>query len=119
MEGIWKSEWTNYIKGLAHGGISLNDEHDSLLWMHNKVNGEVTTSLAYDLIVSSNFPKSTNRTHSQLWSYDIPRKHKCFNWLCLENHIKTWDNLSKKCWFGPNICCLCNANEESMNHIFV
>ena len=70
LDGLWKYEWTRYIKGLAHGGIRLNDEQDSLLWMHNKVNGEVTASLACDLIVSSNLPKSPIRTHSQLWSCD-------------------------------------------------
>ena len=96
MVGIWKSKWTGYIKGLAHGGIRLKEVEDSLLWMHNKINGEVSASLAYDLIVSSMLPMSPVKTHTRIWICNVPLKVKCFIWLCIENRINTWDNLTKK-----------------------
>ena len=87
--------------------------------MHNKVSGDVSTSLAYDLIVSSLIPPSKVRTHSQLWSSTIPLKIICFVWLCIENQINTWDNLRKKGWSGPNRCSLCKNIKESVNHLFM
>ena len=62
LEGIWKEEWTGYINGLSQGGIRLKETQDTLLWMHNTKNGEVTARLAYDLIVSSDVALSKNKT---------------------------------------------------------
>ena len=76
LGGIWKDEWNCYIKGLTHGGIILSEVQESFLWMHNKVNGEVTAILAYDLIVSTKLPLSPIKTHSHIWEYDIPLKIK-------------------------------------------
>ena len=87
--------------------------------MNNKVTGDALASLAHDLIVSSLIPPSTVRTHSQLWSSNIPLKIICFVWLCIENQINTWDNLRKKGWSGPNKCNLYKNSEESVNHLFV
>ena len=53
MGGVWKYEWNNYIYGLNHSGIRLNETSDSLLWTHNKKNQKVTASLVYELIVNT------------------------------------------------------------------
>ena len=87
--------------------------------MHNKVSISISASLAYDLIVSSLLPPSPVRLHSRLSYCNVPLKIKCFVWLCIENHINTWDNLSKKGWSGPNRCSLCRTADESVNHLFV
>ena len=42
-----------------------------------------------------------------------------FVWLVIENHILTWDNLSKRGWIGPSWCCLCAKNEESVSHLLM
>ena len=119
LDGIWVVQWTDYVKGLAHGGIILQETEDTLLWMHNKVSISISASLAYDLIVSSLLPPSLVRLHSRLSYCNVPLKIKCFVWLCIENHINTWDNLSKKGWSGPNRCSLCRTADESVNHLFV
>jgi hypothetical protein len=54
-----------------------------------------------------------------LWNWNLALKLKLFTWLALENKINTWDNLQRKGWVGPNICHLCNREEESMQHIFI
>ena len=92
----WKVQWTYFIKGMTHRGIILKEVKDSLLWMQNKVIGVVSTSLAYDLIVSSLLPVSLVRYHSCLWCCNVPLKVKCFTWINIENRINTWDNLTKK-----------------------
>ena len=92
---------------------------DTLLWIHNTKNGEVTVSLAYDLIVSSQVHVSNYKTQARLWNFGIPLKLKCFLWLVLEKHISTWDNILRNGWVGPNRCCLYLNNKEYIDHIFI
>ena len=96
LGGRWKVEWSCFIRGLTHGGIRLNGQRYSLLWMHNSVTGEVTTSLAYDLIVSSFMQPAPNKDISWVWNCAIPLKIQCFLWLVVDNRINTWDNFKKK-----------------------
>ena len=58
LGGRWKEEWNCYINGLSHGGIRLSGQKDYVLRTHNPKNGEVTTSLAYDVITSSTLQPS-------------------------------------------------------------
>ena len=46
LDGIQVVQWTDYVNGLAHGGIILQETEDTLLWMHNKVSVSVSASLA-------------------------------------------------------------------------
>ena len=43
--GDWKLAWENYTRCLEHGRIRLNSLTDSLVWDHNKHDGNVTTEL--------------------------------------------------------------------------
>jgi hypothetical protein len=36
-----------------------------------------------------------------------------------ENKLNTWDNLLRKGWSSPNICCLCHLDSESVDHLFI
>lgn len=87
--------------------------------MHNTKNGMITAKGAYDLIVSQNLPLTQTSLFAQLWHFSIPQKIKCFLWLVVENKINTWDNIVKKGWHGPNRCCLCKLNSETVRHLFV
>ena len=91
--GEWKLAWDNYIRCLEQGRICLNPFVDSLVWNHNKHNGNVTAELVYDLIVLSTSPLNCSKLHAFLWSCNIPLKIRCFIWLALANKILTWDNL--------------------------
>lgn len=46
-------------------------------------------------------------------------KHKCFLWHVLQGTLKTWDNLSKRGWYGPNRCSLCKNSAETIDHLFI
>ena len=111
--------WESYISDMPHGGIKLTNENDSIHWSDNTVNGEDSTCLKYRLIVSANSSKTHDWLHAQIWAWHLSLKVKCFIWLSLGNCILTSDNLLKKGWCGPNICCLCSSNEENVNHMFI
>jgi hypothetical protein len=57
----------------------------------------------------------------QQWGkiWDSPQwpKIKIFKWLVLHNRILTWENLRKRGFIGPSQCHLCQAKEETMNHL--
>ena len=89
----WKLAWDNYTWCLEKGKIRLNPSIDSLVWTHNKQNGNVTVALVYDLIVLSSSPPTCNKLHAFLYSCNIPLKIRCFIWLALANKILTWDSL--------------------------
>jgi hypothetical protein len=55
----------------------------------------------------------------EVWNWQIPLRIKLFCWLMFENIILTWDNLSKRGFFGPSRCVLCGEREESLKHLMV
>ena len=81
--------------------------------------GMVTAKKAYDLIVSNHRTIMANDFIVKMWHLNIPHKLKCFIWLTCNKKINTWDTLCKKGWHGPNRCCLCNRDVESVEHLFV
>ena len=118
IDGVWKDAWDAYTRGLHLCGIHLTAQPDTLLWDFNKQDGSISAKLVYDCIVKSFPPSFGSRLHTYLWSSTLPSKIGCFIWLALRNKILTWDNLQKRGWFGPGICALCNADEESVMYIF-
>ena len=77
----------------------------------------VNAKIAYDLITKSSLTARHVSALIRIWKCNIPLKLICFIWLCLENRINTWDNLIRRGWVGPNRCCLCRNEEESVNHL--
>jgi hypothetical protein len=53
----------------------------------------------------------------KLWNNPHWPKIKIFQWLILHNRILTWENLRKRGFIGPSRCHLCQAKEETMNHL--
>ena len=39
LDDTWKVMWTNYINGLSHDHIQLDDRLDTLAWMYNQRTG--------------------------------------------------------------------------------
>jgi hypothetical protein len=54
-----------------------------------------------------------------MWKWKCSLKNRMFLWLDLANIIITWGNGQRMGWSGPNICTICNVEEESMSHFFV
>ena len=55
----------------------------------------------------------------KIWHLNILQKLKCFIWLMCNMKINTWNTLCKKGWHGPNRCCLCKGDAETVEHLFV
>ena len=80
---------------------------------------DATTHLAYDFIANRFGGELLGSQFKRLWIWNIPLKIKCFSCLCVGNFISTWDNLCLREWIGPNRCCLCMDDDETVNHLFV
>ena len=120
LGGDWVVQWCLYVKGLTHGGIRIGTAEDKLLWMYDNQLGVVTAKKSYDLIISNRHRTiMDNDIILKLWHFNIPHKLKCFICLTCNKKINTWDTLCKKDWHGPNRCCLCNGEAESVDHLFV
>ena len=117
LGGHWKVAWTQYIKGLHHGGVCISNSPNTLVWMYNKMTGWVKANLMYELIANISVTSRPADTFVKIWKFCIPLKIICFSWLCLSNMVHTWDNLIKKGWIGPNWSCLRSAF-ESVDHLF-
>ena len=46
----WELEWENYITNLTMVGINLLDSSDHIVWCRNEKLGDVTASLAYEVL---------------------------------------------------------------------
>ena len=53
LAGQWEDAWSNYIKGLMHGGIHISNNSDTLVWMYNKTSGMIKANLMYDFIANT------------------------------------------------------------------
>ena len=74
LHGHWKAAWTNYIKGLMHGGIRINNYPDSLAWLHNQSSGTVKVNLMYDFIASSLVSDKHEGLLCSVWKFQLPLK---------------------------------------------
>ena len=79
LGGCWKDQWTDYVKGLCHGCIRLNENKDALLWMFNKSIGMVNVKLSYELITSILLIARPVSALNLIWKCKIPLKLICFN----------------------------------------
>lgn len=57
--------------------------------------------------------------HKVVWKSECFPKIKFFNWTLLKGKILTAENLKKRGILRPSICCLCRAEEESSQHLFL
>ena len=93
IAGEWKHAWDNFTKGLEMGRIRLSTQPNSLVWVHDRSVGTISSKTVYDYIVQSSQPPTGNSLQALIWSGTLPTKNSCFIWLVLENKILTWDNL--------------------------
>ena len=50
LSGDWALEWERYVTNIPMVGINLLDNSDCIVWCRNKKLGDVTTSLAYEVL---------------------------------------------------------------------
>lgn len=119
ISGYLARIWENYTNKLNSAGVHLSNSVDKLVWAGNTGNGSVTAKSAYKRIIQQKYIFPPDWWYVKIWKWHIPLKLKCFTWLILQNKLKTWDNLCKQGWSGPNYCSLCKTNAETRLHLFV
>ena len=90
-----------------------------VVWTGNKLTGQVKTKDSYAFIAHSLSSMIHHWRHKKVWKWNIPLNLKWFIWLCCENGILTWDNLTTRGWIGPSIWNLYKLDSESIFHLFV
>jgi hypothetical protein len=112
-------EWKKLCLALTQLGIHLTNSADSPHWSRGDKSGQISAQNIYAATANSIWPNNISRWKNRFWAWRIPQKIKLFFWLLTENKINTWDNLLRKGWSGPNICCLCHHDSESVDHLFI
>ena len=118
LGGTFLDLWTDYVAGLSGAGIRITGFDDELVWDYSKKTDSLFARDTYNCIVSSSSGPATSPVDAYIWNKSLPNKISCFIWLAVRYRILTWENLQKKGKQGPGICVLCNANGETVEHLF-
>ncbi len=94
---------------------SLSFIPDAIIWRWNS-NGIFTIKSAYYFLC---FDGVDDRIITYLWGWRIPLKIRIFLWLALRHKLLTGDRLIIRWWVGPSFCSLCNASEETLDHLLL
>lgn len=94
-------------------------EGDAILsWSWDGGLGQLCAKEVYNALSQMGDMEGSRWCYKSLWKWNIPTKLNCFNLLCLEKKILTWDNSIKRGGFGPNRCPLCTQSTEYVDHLF-
>ncbi|WMV33005.1 hypothetical protein MTR67_026390 [Solanum verrucosum] len=96
---------------------SLNFEEDKLLWKLDK-DGKFRVKAAYKLLDISIETKEWC-PWKMIWKGTIPHKVACFTWLVANQAVLTQDNLMKRGRQLCSRCFFCEAEIETVNHLFL
>eukprot|EP00253_Pinus_taeda_P022226 PITA_22226 len=95
--------------------ILVTGGQDQLRWGNNKEgNFNIKEAKGILLGLESQAPV---RIWKKLWRHKGWMKIKLFMWLVHHRKILTWDNIRKRGMLGPSKCQLCEAQEETMEHL--
>ncbi|CAN6698380.1 unnamed protein product [Malus baccata var. baccata] len=111
---------------LSHAGID-----DRLVW-HYTTNGIYSVKTGYSLALKlmeegalgrkgRGAPSEKNKLNlvwNNIWSLQVPNKIKTFMWRCCNNALAVRRNLKRRHMRIDNVCGVCNAINETENHLF-
>lgn len=95
--------------------ILVTGGHDQLRWGNNNAGTfNLKEAKCILLELDSNEP---DRVWQNIWRHQGWMKIKLFMWLVHHRKIMNWDNIQKRGVLGPSRCQLCEAQEETMEHL--
>ncbi|CAJ2645220.1 unnamed protein product [Trifolium pratense] len=95
--------------------IPLEDKEDKLIWIHN-AHGELTLKDAYSFFTTSGQKVSWAKS---LWNIAIPPSKSFMVWRLFHHKMPTDEILAARGIQLPSMCCLCNKDSETTNHLFL
>lgn len=119
LSGNSGKEWDHYFHLLAHAGIRLRDQSDSIVWNWNESDGQITTQLVYESIIQQHLPPVGRWWFGRLWKWKAPLKVLCFTWLALSNRILTGDYFYRRGGMGPVGFPFCYLAPETVDHLLM
>ncbi|CAL1371006.1 unnamed protein product [Linum trigynum] len=105
----------NLLDSLPSSSFPAGPER--LRWNPSPASGFSVKSMFQQLAIER-FPREANFPHKVIWQQIVPSKVCIFMWMVYHKKIATVDNLKRKGWCLANRCALCEADEETVDHIF-
>ena len=97
--------------------IANNDGPDKLRWGYSNI-GNFNPKESLGLIIGTQNIEPEAKW-GKLWKGGWWPKVIVFCWLVIKHRILTWDNLQIRGITSPSRCCMCEENNETINHIHV
>jgi len=88
---------------------------DQLRWRNNK-EGTFNLKEAKSILLELN-PLVPDKIWQNFWRCQRWMKIKLFMWVVYHKKIMTWDNIRKRGVQGPSRCLLCEAQQETLEHL--
>ena len=104
----------NLLGRLCGEGVLL-DKEDRVRWLESKDDNFLVKSL-YKVLDSNSsvcFPMKI------IWNSCVKQKIIFFSWEASWGKVLTLDQIQKRGWVLANRCFLCQAHEESINHLLL
>ncbi|CAN1795633.1 Putative ribonuclease H protein At1g65750, partial [Linum perenne] len=119
LRGGALEEWNNLIHYLDSIRLDLFTEGPAYIRWTSQTDGCFTVSSLRRTLVAEIFKGCDFFPAKVVWQPAAPTKVSCFCWKVFFSKIATVDNLQRKGFAFVNKCVLCNANLESVDHIFL
>lgn len=96
---------------------------DKIIWPHSS-NGDYIVRKTYELLhqgTNTTHPNQTSQSRlwKVLWKLKLPHKIITFTWKLLYHALPVKTELVKRGIHCDPTCCLCNSDNESLNHLFL
>jgi hypothetical protein len=95
-------------------GVDLTQGPDQISCFLEDVNHKLQAGLIYHLSVQQG---QQGPMHQFIWKNHAPPRVKFFGWLLVQERIQSRDNLSLKNIVDDSCCEICQATEETADHI--
>lgn len=131
----WKLDTINQIYDRETSDLILSTplpkepnpcNQDRIIWPFS-ANGEFQVKKAYEIIHQSqntNYDPPDDGVHNHklwnlLWKIKLPHKVLLFTWKILNKAIPVKDEINRRGIPCETTCCLCNCEDESIDHLFL
>jgi hypothetical protein len=94
----------------------MSREGEDKIWWVSSSKGKFDVRSFHNILASK---EANPFPWKSIWRTKAPSRMVFFTWMAVLGKILTIDNLRKRNLIVINRCCLCKANEESIDHLFL